>query len=318
MPLRRFRNPVYDGYFADPFVWKCGTTYYAIGTGETEAEEERSETPPAAFPVLESIDLAHWTRNGRALRKLDVDYGTTYWAPEVALIDEKFWMYYSIGFGDQRHHLRVAVSDHPGGPYIDTGTLLTDPFTCPFAIDPSPFQDDDGTWYLFYARDFLDVDDRARAGTGVVVDKLLNATKLGGEPRLVIRAHQDWQRFQRNRIIYGAVYDWHTIEGPCVRKRHNRYWCLFSGGCWKNDSYGVDYAVADHVLGPYNAGDNSNGPRLLRTIPGRLIGPGHNSIFSGPDRNLDYIAYHAWDAGRRKRLMCIDPIAWTPEGPVMK
>jgi GH43 family beta-xylosidase len=227
-------------------------------------------------------------------------------------------MYYSIGFGDQRHHLRVAVSDHPSGPYTDTGTLLTDPFTCAFAIDPSPFQDDDGSWYLFYARDFLDTDNGARVGTGVVVDRLVDATRLAGESRTVMRAHQDWQRFQRDRIIYGAVYDWHTIEGPCARKRHNRYWCLYSAGCWENDTYGVDYAVADDVMGPYYAGDDSVGPRLLHTIPGKVTGPGHNSIVSGPEPNVEYIAYHAWDTEGKRRRMYIQPIVWTPIGPRLK
>jgi len=42
----------------------------------------------------------------------------------------------------------------PLGPYQDVGPLL-DPSDCPFAIDPHPFRDEDGQWYLF-ARDFLD------------------------------------------------------------------------------------------------------------------------------------------------------------------
>lgn len=301
---------VYEGYFADPFVWKFATTYYAIGTDEARAF--------GAFPLLESTDLLDWTAKGRALRKLPAEYGTTYWAPEVALIDGRFWMYYSIGFGDQRHHLRVAVSDDPQGPYSDTGTLLTDPFKCPFAIDPSPFQDEDGNWYLFYARDFLDTDKGARVGTGVVVDRLVKTTRLAGESRVVMRAHQDWQRFQRDRIMYGAVYDWHTIEGPCVRKRYGRYWCLYSAGCWENDTYGVDYTVADQVVGPYESGDNSKGPRLLRTIPGKVIGPGHNSIFPGREPDIEYIAYHAWDSEGKQRRMHIQRIEWTRIGPRLK
>jgi hypothetical protein len=29
----RYANPVYPSYFADPFAWKHGGRYYAIGTG---------------------------------------------------------------------------------------------------------------------------------------------------------------------------------------------------------------------------------------------------------------------------------------------
>lgn len=246
---------------------------------------------------------------------LDPAYGSNYWAPEIARIDGMFYMYYSLGFGDKGHHLRVATSFTAYGPYVDTGVLLTNPFACPFAIDASPFQDADGDWYLFYARDFLDTQDNARVGTGIVVDKLMGPTKLAGEPKVVLRAHHDWQRFMHDRIIYGAVYDWHTLEGPCVRKRNGRYWCLYSAGRWENNTYGIDYASADHVLGPYITGDNAKGPRLLHTVPGVLIGPGHNSVISGPDDTTEYIVYHAWNVEMSKRQMCITRIEWTSKGP---
>ena len=50
--------------------------------------------------------------------------------------------------------LRVATSDRPEGPYTDTGTPLTDCTGNRFTIDPHPFRDTDGTWYLFYARNY--------------------------------------------------------------------------------------------------------------------------------------------------------------------
>ena len=119
----------------------------------------------------------------------------------------------------------------------------------------------------------------------------------------------------KDRVIYGAIHDWHTVEGPCVRKRNGRYWCLYSAGCWENETYGVDYAVTEHVIGPYLTGDNSKGPRVLRSVSGRLTGPGHNSIIIGPDNVTEYVVYHAWDALMRKRQMWIEPIEWTADGP---
>ena len=139
-------------------------------------------------------------------------------------------------------------------------------------------------------------------------------TQLRDEPRTVLRARHDWQRFESNRAIYNGTYDWHTVEGPCVRKRNGRYYCFYSAGRWENDTYGVDYAVADHVLGPYSDSGNESGPRVLRTIPGSLIGPGHNSIVSTPDGE-DWIVYHAWDPGMTARRMFIDRLVWTADGP---
>jgi beta-xylosidase len=314
--------PVYPEYFGDPFVWQGQGSYYAVGTGVLEARSEAShggamltaDGKPGVFLLLKSADLRTWIPIGAALETLDPDFGNAYWAPELAIESGRFYMYYSVGREDKAHHIRVAVSDQPEGPFCDTGSRVTDPFYLPFAIDASPFQDEDGQWYLFYARDFLDTADTARAGTGVVVDRLVEMTSLAGEERIVVRARHDWQRFLSNRVMYGSRYDWHTIEGPCVRKHNGRYYCLYSAGRWENETYGVDFAVADHVMGPYSDAGDEGGARLLRTIPGEVIGPGHNCIATGPD-GRDYIVYHAWDRNMTARRMFIDPIEWTADGP---
>lgn len=302
-------RPVYAGYFADPFVWKHEGMYYAVGTGAAEAH---GDAGGRVFQLLRSSDLQLWEPRGHALTALHPEFGDSYWAPEVAFADGLFYLYYSVGRGDKAHHIRVAVSDSPEGPYTDTGSRVTNPYECPFAIDASPFQDEDGQWYLFYARDFLDTD---RPGTAVVVDRLVSMTQLAGEERLVVRARHDWQRFVADRVMYGDIYDWHTIEGPSVRKHEGLYYCFFSAGRWENESYGVDYAVASNVMGPYTCESNDEGARVLHTVPGHLIGPGHNSVTQSPDGTEDYIVYHAWDASMTARRMFLDGIEWTPEGP---
>ena len=148
-----------------------------------------------------------------------------------------------------------------------------------------------------------------------MVDRLTDMTHLAGEERVVVRARHDWQRFIRDRVMYGGVYDWHTIEGPCVRKRNGKYYCFFSAGRWENETYGVDFAISDNALGPYTCNSNDSGARVLRTLPGQVLGPGHNSLTTGPDGSTDYIVYHAWDPEMTARRMFIDPIEWTTDGP---
>jgi beta-xylosidase len=313
-----YRNPVYDGYFADPFAFRYGDTYYAVGTGAAEAKSEVSDRD-LVFPLLRSRDLVSWESAGRALRRPDPALGDTFWAPEILFHDGLFYLYYSAGFGDRRHHLRVATSSSPTGPYEDSGVALTHVDDCEFAIDPHPFRDRDGRLYLFHARDFLDSVDEAgetvRVGTALVVHPLESATRLGTSGRTVLRARADWQRFQADREMYGARYDWHTLEGPAVVLHEGRYYCFYSGGRWENESYGVDYAVADHVLGPYTDYGDGGGARVLRTRGKDLIGPGHNSIVRGPSGDTDYLVYHAWDRDMTARRLCIDPIDWTRDGP---
>ena len=306
------RNPVYAGYFADPFVWKHEEFYYAIGTGELEAE---GHSVGKIFSILRSTDLFHWQFASNALIRPDTRLGTHFWAPEVAFADGRFYLYYSVGFEDKNHQLRAASADSPEGPYEDCGEALLDPNQCPFAIDPHPYQDEDGRWYLFYARDFLDFDKNYRAGTALMAAPMRSMTVLANPGRAILRARHDWQRFQANRPMYGRQWDWHTLEGPCVRKHGGRYFCFYSAGRWENESYGVDYAEAEDVLGPYYDESCDTGPRVLHTVPGEMIGPGHNSIAVGPDGETEYIIYHAWDKEMKARQMCVDRLIWTPDGP---
>jgi beta-xylosidase len=316
MAAQTYTNPVYPGYLADPFVWRHQGVYYAIGTGPTEAVGQADEMAQSrVFPLLWSDDLINWQPAGRALLHPDPALGDHFWAPEIAYCDGTFYLYYSVGHEDKHHQLRVATSAEPLGPYRDVGQPLLDPTTCPFAIDPSPFQDEDGQWYLFYARDFLDTDQGARAGTALMVDRLVTMTKLAGEGQVVLRARQDWQRFLANRSMYGGIYDWHTLEGPCVRKHGDRYYCFYSGGRWETENYGVDYGVANQVMGPYSDAGNEKGPRVLRSVPGYMLGPGHNSLVVAPDDQTEYLVYHAWDPQMTARRMCMDLLLWTPEGP---
>ena len=54
---------------------------------------------------------------------------------------------------------------------------------------------------------------------------------------------------------------------------------------------------------------------MLRGVPGKVRGPGHHSIVTGPDGKTDYFVYHAWDEGMKTRQLCIDRLLWTPQGP---
>lgn len=304
-----YQNPVWPGYFADPFVLKAPDAYYAYGT-----TSELLQPDGRVFPILRSEDFVTWEPVGGALEPLTNPERSAYWAPEVVARDGRYYLYYSAcgGDGDENHRLRVAIADHPAGPFVDTGHVLLP--NEGFTIDAHPFRDPkDGKWYLFFAKDFFD----GRVGTGTAVVALNDdMVSTHGEPVPVVRATADWQIYERDREIYGRTFDaWHTVEGPFVVHHDGRYYCFYSGGPWTSATYGVSYGVADDVRGPYRDDWSQDGPAVLKGIPGQVLGPGHNSVVRGPDGQTDYVVYHAWDPGQTARRMCLDPLAWTPEGP---
>lgn len=311
MPAHPYCNPVHPGYLADPCVVRVGpgdgappgVRYLAVGTGDVVAGR--------VFALLGSPDLVRWTPLGGALEPLPAAAGTDYWAPELLRADGRWWMYYSVGVGDTGHRLRVAVADRVVGPYVDRGVELA--AQEPFAIDPHPFEDVDGRRYLFFARDVLQ---GPRVGTMLAVAPLADdLVSFAGPVVPVLAPSGDWQLFERGRRMaaYDAVHDWHTLEGPFVVRRDGRYHLFYSGGRWEDPTYGVATAVADSPLGPWH--EPRPGP-VLRTAPGHVLGPGHNTLVTTDD-GIDVLAYHAWDPGRTARRLHLDPVAWTPDGPVV-
>lgn len=313
MTQRTYTNPVYDGYLADPFVWQHDGVYYAVGTGRAEADGTDNDH---VIPLLTSPDLVKWQFVRHALVRPRTEPGGEFWAPAVAEHDGTFFLYYSIGQCKQHlaHHLRVAVANAPEGPYIDSGAPLVPVGDEGFVYDAHPFRDDDGQWYLFYNRHFWEQEGESRIGEGIVVRRLITMTQVADEYTTIVRPHADWHRGMRV-VRNEQNIDWHTVEGGCVIKHAGQYYCLFSGAFWTTEQYGVDYVVADHVLGPYTNGNTVHGPRVLQSVAGHVRGPGHNSLVLGPDEHTWYIVYHAWDAAMQRRQMCIDPLTWTADGP---
>ncbi|MCW2950207.1 MAG: hypothetical protein JWN41_1220 [Thermoleophilia bacterium] len=295
-----FTNPVHQAPFADPFVLEHAGGYYAYGT----------PPEPGFVPVLVSDDLVTWHPAGDALR-VAADADRFHWAPEVAWDGERFWMYYSCGGPDGAgHQLRAACASTPTGPFEPVDGVLTPDE--PFSIDAHPFRASDGSWYLFYCRDFVEGD--GFVGTGIVVDRLEAMDRLAGDARTVVRPHEPWHIFERDRDWSGRIGDWYTIEGPSVIERDGRFWCLFSGGAWQEANYGVSSAWADHPLGPYTAVRTDDGADILRSFPG-AVGPGHASTVLAPDGRTRYLVYHAWDEARTGRRMYLDRLMWSDSQP---
>jgi GH43 family beta-xylosidase len=293
-----YTNPVYHRACPDPFVLKHAGEYWAYCTG--------ASPDGRCFPILRSHDLVQWEEVGGAMTPTDL--GPHYWAPEVVYRNGDFFLYYGVG-DERRMHVRVAVADRPGGPFRDSGRRLTQE---EFAIDPHVFEDHDGSRWLFYATDFLE---HSHVGTGTVMDRMIDPFTLAGRPRPVTRARYDWQVYDPARAEKGGVR-WHTVEGPFVLARKGVYYELFSAGNWKNVSYGVSYATTRRLEAEAEWQQHADGKNvlpILRTIPGRVIGPGHNSVVRGPDNQQLVCVYHRWADDSSARILAVDRLDWVGE-----
>ncbi len=246
-------------YFGDPHVFTDNGIYYIYGTRNSDTGIE----------VYMSEDLENWTgpagaTEGFALHRDDVYGDHGFWAPEVYRFDNRYYMFFSV-----ERHMAIAISDNPLGPFVqDDKTVLAD-FE---AIDHHLFIDDDGTYYIFFAR----FDDGLKIW-GAELEEDFSAIREN-TMKLLMQRHQEWEKSSQYAVN----------EGPEVVKYEGRYYMLFSANSYTNPDYGIGLAYSDHPLGPWTKVDEN--PILQN--PEGLAGVGHCMLFEGLDGNL-YMSYHA-------------------------
>ena len=253
-------------------------------------------THPKGVQLYVSDDFDNWSFAGFCYSH---EGEHQYWAPAVIKIDGKFYMYYSTQpeGNDDAHSqaIKVAVADTPEGPFTYVRTMLE-----PFSIDAHVIEYK-GSYYLFYSVNDYEAE---RAGTYIVVDRLISPTEVEGNPVPVVKPSIDEEIFQRDRFRDGQ--HWHTIEGAFYFYENGTHFCMYSGSAWTNETYFVGYSTAkgdpedlrDLEWTKYPDNDTYR-PVLAKNE--FVEGTGHNSVIKHDGKW--WIIYHGRDivpAGERK------------------
>jgi GH43 family beta-xylosidase len=305
---RTFINPLRfdDGSLPtnpDPFVTRYRGRYYCVASDHRGVRMSRSD------------DLVSWHTIGLVLSETD---RCEYWAPCLARIDGRFYIYYSSrpeGSDDPHEEaLHVASSDSIEGPYV-----VEHRFFDTFAIDPHVVRDPAGDWVMFYSTNEPTGLESEVAGTSILVDRLLTPTQLEGRPVAVVVPSIDEEIFERNR--FGSDRDWYTIEGASYFSHHGRAFLTYSGNAYVGEDYFIGYssadsdgAVVDHSWKKHPS-ELDHEPLVRRNSV--VEGTGHNSVVSAPNLVDDWIVYHGRDAaepivaGTEQRVMRIDPMFYS-------
>lgn len=267
-----------------------------------EALRHRQGVPPAYlqqtfFDALSSPDLVHWSKHEHVLDIRNVPWAAyAVWAPSVIHLQDRYYILF--GANDvQKGQAEVggiglAVSQSPGGPFVDT---LGKPIIGSYQhgaqpIDPFVFQDDDGKIYLYYGG-----------------QRHCNVALLSPDLKQVIPSPTG----EMFREITPNQY----VEGPFLIKRKGVYYLMWSEGDWVNSTYGVAYARSDSPLGPFRRVG-----KILQSDPGIANGPGHHSILQIPGTDDWYIAYHRHplgDTDGNHRKLAIDRLYFDANGDIL-
>jgi arabinan endo-1,5-alpha-L-arabinosidase len=241
-----------------------------------------------------------------------------FWAPDIP---SKWVMYYSFEADNDSASVigrAVATGEAPNLKWKDDGIVLLMPncrrgdYTCPVAIDPSVFTDDEGNLYMAYG-----------SGTsGIWIVELDSRTgHLGAE------ASEGWS--EDNEAFHHVAYrdtkiDY--IEAPCVyRHPSNGYYYLFVnwGGCCRGlkSTYNIRVGRSRSPVGPFldKSGKDmvDEGGSVVIETEGRYIGPGHAGIYRHTDGRYAF-SFHYYDgADEGKARIAVRNLTWVDDWPVV-
>jgi beta-xylosidase len=317
-----------QGWYADPEIHIFAGQYWIYPTSSSpEADRREKSFNPlqqklraghvihpvyllhTSLDALSSPDMVHWTRHKEVMDVKDVPWAAyAIWAPSAIELNGRYYLFFAANDIQKNDTfpggIGVAVSDKPGGPFVDE---LGKPLIGEFhngaqPIDPFVFKDDDGTIYLYYG------------GQGHC-----NVARLSPDLKRVVP--------MKDGTMYREITPEHYVEGPFVIKRKGVYYFMWSEGSWENATYGVAYAKSTSSTGPFvRVG------KILETDPAVANGPGHHSVLQIPGTDEWYIVYHRHPlgtTGANQRVLAIDrmnfdaqgnivPIRMTADGPGLR
>jgi beta-xylosidase len=268
--IGQYRNPVYPGDFADPFVLRVDSTYYGYATNAGGWN----------VPMLRSDDLVHWTPAGDALPVLpswaEPSRRLT-WAPSVLALGGRYILFFTTrDHRSGRQCTGRAEGASPVGPFIDRDSV---PFVCQSdlggSIDASVVRDSTGQLYLIWKND----GNCCGSPVSLWSQRLSDAGRnLLGAPVQLLQTDQPWE---------GSL-----IEGPTMWREAGRWHLLYSANRWNTGEYATGYAACTTPLGPCLKPQSVP----LMASNGSMAGPGGAETFEDV-QGRRWIAYHAWTAG---------------------
>jgi arabinoxylan arabinofuranohydrolase len=161
-PNGKARNPFVTQIFtADPNAIVYDDRIYVYASHD---EDSQTGYDMIDYHVFSSDDMANWRDHGVIIHSNSLSWASKLYAPGACSKNGKYYLY----MPNQGSAIGVAVSDDPGGPFIDArGTALITGQTpnvgdVEWIFDPTCFVDDDGQAYLYFGGGLSGTGDNGR------------------------------------------------------------------------------------------------------------------------------------------------------------
>lgn len=290
------KNPIIDGWYADPEGVIFGKEYWVYPTFSAKYEKQ------VFLDAFSSKDMATWQKHPHIIDTSVIKWARmAMWAPAIVKKDNRYFLFFSANDiqskfrngvkDDTLGGIGIAVADKPQGPFRDYlgKPLINHFYNKAQPIDQYVFKDKDGQYYIIYG------------GWGHCNIGKLNKDFTGLVP------------FSDTAIVKEITPKGY-VEGPTMFIRKGKYYLMWSEGGWTNGTYKVAYAISDNVFGPFE-----RKATILEADESVATGAGHHSVINIPGTDEWYIVYHRRpipNLDRDHRVVCIDRMYFDEKGDI--
>jgi|GEM_PF-375894 len=205
------------------------------------------------------------------------NYSQNLWAPELHLLDGKWYVYFAADDGANANHrmyVLEAATANPQGIYVFKGKIAA--LTDRWAIDGSVLEYQGNRYFVW-------------SGWQGFVD--------GRQDLYIARMSNPWTLSTDRSLIAFPTYSWEQhglplVEGPTALVKNGKLHIIYSAsGFWTNE-----YALGQLTLtgtNPLSAASWTKKSTPVFSKTSQVVGVGHASFVKSPDMLEDWIVFHA-------------------------
>ena len=273
-----YKNPVLYADYSDPDVIRVGEDYYMTSS---------SFNCIPGLQILHSKDMVNWEFAGAAVPNALYPYddekpehGNRVWAPSIRHHDGFFYIFW----GDPDQGAFMTKAKDVKGPWSEPVIVKAGKGI----IDTSPLWDEDGKVYMVHAY----------AGSRAGLKSVLAICELNSDATKAIGP---------SRIIFDGHIDQVTCEGPKIHKRNGYYYIFHPAGGVPTGWQTVQRSK--NIYGPYET-------RIVMKQGKSPINGPHQGAWVDTPTGEDWF-FHFTDVGAYGRLLCLEPMKWVNNWPVI-
>jgi len=282
-------------------IVKCQDEYWVFYTGR-------------GVPSYHSKDLVKWERGPAVFQTapewiakiVPENRHMSYWAPDIMKVGDRYLLYYAVSsMGKMTSAIGLVTNptldpNDPAYHWTDEGVVVQthegqqgDAYN---AIDPSIFQDSDGSLWLTFGSYWSGI-------------KLIQLDSRTGK------------RIARDSKVYSLAYH-DSIEASYLCKHDDHYYLFVNwGSCCQstNSSYNIRVGRSKTITGPYldKVGSDmleAGGSLFLATTNGPLFGPGHAGTLNAEGKNWFTSDFEGDLRMNGSATLAIMPLRWNADG----